>query len=227
MEIISTFIQTPLTVEATLNWTALACVGWVVIRALGLLPVGRLTLRFRLRTLLSATPLPALLIPGAALAKSTPVSEGHSSHSDRSQIPPALTERVPPLRSLVGAGGPQGVHPAIHRSARPGTSPLFPRAAAWRTVEDLEPWERGALDLRRATKTRSQDPPDDRQTDYYTVLPGDTLWDIAAKVLKTDDQRAIARFWPTLHRANVDVVGRNPNLIRPGQVLYIPRQGDL
>jgi nucleoid-associated protein YgaU len=54
------------------------------------------------------------------------------------------------------------------------------------------------------------------------VVPGDTLWDIAAEVLETDDQRAIARYWPRIHKENLDIVGRDPNLIRPGQVLALP-----
>jgi nucleoid-associated protein YgaU len=53
-------------------------------------------------------------------------------------------------------------------------------------------------------------------------MPGDTLWDIAARVLDTDDQRVIARYWPRIHRENRAIIGRDPNLIRPGQVLTLP-----
>ena len=57
---------------------------------------------------------------------------------------------------------------------------------------------------------------------WHAVLPGETLWSIAAARLRTDDVRRIARYWPRIHRANRDEIGPNPNLIRPGQVLELP-----
>lgn len=49
----------------------------------------------------------------------------------------------------------------------------------------------------------------------YTVKPGDTLWAIAKKTLG-DGAR-----WREIYNNNVDVIGEDPNLIRPGQVLRI------
>lgn len=48
----------------------------------------------------------------------------------------------------------------------------------------------------------------------YTVRPGDTLSGIAAHFGITD--------WRTLYQANKGVIGPDPDLIRPGQVLTIP-----
>jgi nucleoid-associated protein YgaU len=56
----------------------------------------------------------------------------------------------------------------------------------------------------------------------YVVREGDTLWSIAERELQTDDLRAIARFWPQIHRANRTTIGADPSLILPGQVLVIP-----
>jgi nucleoid-associated protein YgaU len=50
----------------------------------------------------------------------------------------------------------------------------------------------------------------------YTVRPGDSLSKIA-KSLMGD-----AKKWRQLYEANKDVVGNNPDLIKPGQVLKIP-----
>lgn len=61
----------------------------------------------------------------------------------------------------------------------------------------------------------------------HTVVPGDTLWAIAARALATDDSRRIARYWPKIHRANRATVGPDPNLIRPGQVLRLPDECDV
>jgi len=58
----------------------------------------------------------------------------------------------------------------------------------------------------------------DEQVDRtYTVRPGDSLSKIA-KALMGD-----AKKWRVLYDANKDVVGGNPDLIQPGQVLKIPK----
>lgn len=56
----------------------------------------------------------------------------------------------------------------------------------------------------------------------YTVRRGDTLWSIAEQLLGTDDPGSVARYWPKIHRANRDVIGPDPSLIYPGQVLHLP-----
>jgi nucleoid-associated protein YgaU len=40
--------------------------------------------------------------------------------------------------------------------------------------------------------------------------------------LGTTEARRIARYWPRIHRANRAVIGGDPNLIVPGQVLTLP-----
>ena len=55
-------------------------------------------------------------------------------------------------------------------------------------------------------------------------VPGlDHLWSITSRYLgpsATADE--IAREWPRWHEANRDVIGDDPDLIRPGQVLHPP-----
>lgn len=52
----------------------------------------------------------------------------------------------------------------------------------------------------------------------YTVQEGDTLSGIAQRAY--GDGSAAA--WMRIYNANKSVIGDNPNLIRPGEVLYIP-----
>jgi len=62
--------------------------------------------------------------------------------------------------------------------------------------------------------------------DVHEVVPGDTLWDIARGVLaKTVDEPTsidVAHFWPRIYAANRAVIGEDPDLILPGQILVIP-----
>ncbi len=56
-----------------------------------------------------------------------------------------------------------------------------------------------------------------------TVRRGDSLWLIAARRLGPHaDARHVAAAWPTWYAANRDLIGPDPNLIRPGQVLRAP-----
>ncbi|MGW5241423.1 hypothetical protein ACWEOW_21005 [Monashia sp. NPDC004114] len=60
--------------------------------------------------------------------------------------------------------------------------------------------------------------------DLVTVHRGDTLWSIAWRHLghaATDAE--IAHEWPRWYAANRDVIGSDPNALRPGQLLSPPR----
>jgi nucleoid-associated protein YgaU len=55
------------------------------------------------------------------------------------------------------------------------------------------------------------------------VAAGDTLWAIASEHLPAPVRLAdVAAAWPAWYAANVDVIGSDPDLIRPGQRLEAP-----
>jgi nucleoid-associated protein YgaU len=59
----------------------------------------------------------------------------------------------------------------------------------------------------------------------YVVRRGDTLWDIAARHLSPGASAAdIAHEWPRWYAANRTVIGANPNLLRPRELLTPPVQ---
>jgi nucleoid-associated protein YgaU len=53
--------------------------------------------------------------------------------------------------------------------------------------------------------------------DIYTVVKGDSLSRIAKSLYGDANQ------WRKIYDANKTVIGNNPDLIKPGQVLNIPR----
>lgn len=59
----------------------------------------------------------------------------------------------------------------------------------------------------------------------YVVRRGDALWNIAARHLGAGASAAdIAREWPRWYAANRSVIGPNPGLLRPGELLSPPVQ---
>ena len=59
--------------------------------------------------------------------------------------------------------------------------------------------------------------------DAHVVRPGDSLWSISATHLPDGATAAeVAQAWPRWYEANLQVVGADPDLIRPGQHLRAP-----
>jgi hypothetical protein len=60
----------------------------------------------------------------------------------------------------------------------------------------------------------------------WTVVAGDHLWSIAARTVLArggdDGEPAIAAYWLRLIDHNRDLVGDNPDLIHPGQMIRLP-----
>lgn len=75
-----------------------------------------------------------------------------------------------------------------------------------------------------ATTAAPQERPDQESV---VVRPGDTLWDLALDTLPPGAPTAeVDRRWREIYRANRDAVGVDPDLIRPGQRLLLPSEGD-
>lgn len=55
------------------------------------------------------------------------------------------------------------------------------------------------------------------------VRPGDCLWDLARDQLGADPPAGdVAAAWPRWYELNAEVIGADPDLLRPGQVLVVP-----
>ena len=68
-------------------------------------------------------------------------------------------------------------------------------------------------------------PPGDETSGQVVVAAGDSLWSIAADHLPDGASAAqIAAAWPTWYAENSSVIGSDPDLIRPGQLLDPPQE---
>jgi len=93
------------------------------------------------------------------------------------------------------------------------------------------------FDLPRSAATPGADPvqsPDPRQGaaeqptagGAYIVRPGDSLWAIACRALRSGNSEPpsgeVDALWRRIYAANRDVIGEDPDLIHPGDSLAIP-----
>jgi hypothetical protein len=168
---------------------------------------------------------------GLFLAISSPASAAGRRHPSASAAPRVRTEpgRFPPPR-LPGSAGPLvDDGEGSPRLEGPPRVPLRP-APPWEETPRHPAVHGGPVTTsdrlfeRRTAGPREEARPAGvpERARWHAVLPGETLWSIAAERLHTDDVRRIARYWPRIHRANRDEIGANPDLIRPGQVLELP-----
>jgi nucleoid-associated protein YgaU len=56
----------------------------------------------------------------------------------------------------------------------------------------------------------------------YEVQPGDSLWSVASDALDSRSSALIAQYWPVIYSDNADVIGNDPDLVVPKQVLRLP-----
>jgi len=60
----------------------------------------------------------------------------------------------------------------------------------------------------------------------HVVVKGDSLWRIARSVLADSDVAlnsvSVTELWQSIYELNRDLIGDDPNLIHPGQILKLP-----
>lgn len=112
-----------------------------------------------------------------------------------------------PAAAAVGGAPVDGKpRPPVVATARPGAEPLD-----W-------PVEGGVTRQHLAHRSPSPATPT-----RVTVRPGDCLWSIAAQALGPAATGAqVAAAWPVWWSANRDLIGDDPDLLRPGLQLRVP-----
>ncbi|MCL8251785.1 hypothetical protein AERO_10350 [Aeromicrobium fastidiosum] len=117
---------------------------------------------------------------------------------------------------LVGAAGALTIAPA-HAEQVP--APAAPR----HVVSGLALPDRPDSPATSHRNPTSAAPAPGRPAAEVRVRPGDTLWAIAARSLDSEaSDAAVADATAAWHRANLDVIGADPDLIRPDQLLVPP-----
>ncbi|MDY5600991.1 MAG: LysM peptidoglycan-binding domain-containing protein [Schaalia hyovaginalis] len=134
--------------------------------------------------------------------------------------------------SEMSAGPQSGSAPGARPDPAPAPPPLRtdtpPAASGSARPADPDPADQRPTDERRLTDGRGALPSEEGSpaaSPTRTVLPGDTLWEIArAQLPPGADAATIDETWRTIYALNADAIGSDPNLIRPGQTLLLPQE---
>lgn len=138
------------------------------------------------------------------------------------ESPPAVTETEASAGTRSGNESPAGneatrhggkEHPAVE-----ATSPSLPLHPGWQPVPPvLNPGMLAAPATRTSAEAAAS------EVEGVTVQAGDTLWDIAARHLGHGaSDLDVALQWPRWYQANLALIGQNPDVLLPGQILQPP-----
>ena len=187
-----------------------------LLEAWGAPAVRRITASALLVSLSSA---PALAAEGTAGGDDLgwhPTSSAPASPPSQSATPSPQADQPAP-EATAGTGASQSRSESSTASAE--QAPSTGSSASDRSSQSAEPPSPSSS---RAQSSAGPDP-QTSSTPTYTVVPGESLWSITARLLPAGSgPEQIAQAWPVLYRANSDVVGADPSLIRPGTVLSVP-----
>ena len=190
-----------------------------LLEAWGAPAVRRITVSALLVSLSSA---PALAAEGTAGGDDLgwhPTSSAPASPPSQSSTPSPQADQPAP-EATAGTGASQSRSESSRASAEQAPSGASSGSSASdRSSQSAEPPSPSSS---RAQSSAGPDP-QTSSTPTYTVVPGESLWSITARLLPAGSgPEQIAQAWPVLYRANSDVVGADPSLIRPGTVLSVP-----
>ena len=131
-------------------------------------------------------------------------------------LPPAIAAlrrlKPDPSRWVLRVGGISLAMVALR--SIPAGAQVLPPTVRWEEPSEPAPGAGPAEDgLPAAART-------------YRVRPGDSLWAIACGALRQASESPadaeVDRYWRVIYAANRSVVGDDPDLIFPGQVLVLP-----
>jgi nucleoid-associated protein YgaU len=159
----------------------------------------------------------------ADLAAQLPGAVGSAARRVRARILPRLVQRV--VAGALGVGIVAGPAVAAANPPQPAGPTRAVPAPAWPTDNPIPVplWPTDSVRSESAATPKSDGAAPHSGSGSVRVRPGDTLWAIAARSLsgrRTPDR--IAAAWPRWWAANRSVIGPDPDLVRPGQVLTAP-----
>jgi len=176
-----------------------------------------------------------LLAPGAAQAATSAAGTGTTAPAVTTSSTATTVDTDPALAPSWVPGGAAGAAatPATPSKAPAATTPT-PVDGSGDVIPALQPgWLPDPVATPPKTAAAVLPPapalrPGTRHDDEVAVRRGDTLWDIAARHLGPGASQAqVLAAWPAWYDANRDVIGTDPDVIRPGQRLRIPPASDV
>ncbi|WP_455605469.1 LysM peptidoglycan-binding domain-containing protein [Cellulosimicrobium funkei] len=154
-------------------------------------------------------------VPGDAGTSQDP-HRSHGATSAATDAPPSTSTESAGAGDAAGSGGKHAAGAGVVGQGAEASGAAGPTVAAEGTSSD-------AARQRDAALAVTRDVPGPETAPEVVVVRGDSLWSIAARHLPAGStDRQVAEAVERWHVTNAHVVGADPDLVRPGQVLVAP-----
>ncbi|MFN2560961.1 MAG: LysM peptidoglycan-binding domain-containing protein [Jatrophihabitans sp.] len=186
--------------------------------------IGRALLPRALRGLIAGSAGLGILLAPVAGAATTPAGPAGPTGPGSSGAPASHASSIPapawPVSPADGVSGEPSRPPAPPTTSVP--APVWPSSAGPTPTTPLtstdQPAPTPGPQVPASTSTA--------QARRVRVEPGDCLWLIASRRLGPGASAAqVSAEWPRWYAANESVIGADPDVIRPGEVLHPPSAG--
>lgn len=171
-----------------------------------------------------------LLVTGVAVVARHPIARAIGTEADDTTLTPSVVATAAPSPSHTAAAQAAAAAPAPTHAPRNPFRALVSASGALvapQLGQAAAATQSGTHQaVRHATPTAKPSTPVGASATcagtMHTVVAGDTLWTLAAKIVKSGDVGRITVEWHRIYNANTPPLGSNPSLLPVGAKLCLP-----
>ena len=171
-----------------------------------------------------------LLLTGVAVAARHPIARAIGTESDDATMTPSVVASAPPAPHSAASAAAAAVAPVPTHAPRNPFHALVGASGALlapgvTAAAGTDTTTTSTVRQQHATKPASKPAAAGSATcagTVHTVVAGDTLWSLAANMVKSHDTGKITVAWHRIYKANTPPLGSNPSMLPVGTKLCLP-----
>jgi len=169
-----------------------------------------------------------LLVTGVAVIGRHPIARAIGTEADDTTLTPSVVATAPPAPTQAASAPAAAAAPVPTHAPRNPFHALVSASGAIIAPEAVH-----AATSTKSSSHHARTPVTSKPSTpalasatcagtMHTVVAGDTLWTLAAKIVKTNDTAKITATWHRIYKANTPPLGSNPSLLPVGTKLCLP-----
>jgi nucleoid-associated protein YgaU len=169
-----------------------------------------------------------LLVTGVAVIARHPLARAIGTEAGDTTLTPSVVATAAPSPTQVAAAAAAAAAPVPTHAPRNPFRALVSASGAIIAPEAVHAATTPKTSTRHAVKPAISKPSTSAAGSatcagtVHTVVAGDTLWTLAAKIVKSNDVGKITATWHRIYKDNTPPLGSNPSLLPVGAKLCLP-----